>query len=720
MSKIWNLFIGDIKRLTSNVVSIIIVIGLVMIPGLFTWFNVAACWDPFSNMSNLKFAVANVDEGYRSDLIPVKVTVGDQVVNALRANSQLDWTITSKDDAIDGAKSGKYYAAIVIPKSFSKDMMTFFSDDVQHAKLTYYRNEKKNALAPNLLNEGTDEVAAEINTTFAKTITSAGLEIASSLSDQLSKPEAKQQLTAFNANVADFATQLNSTADMLGTYSALTDSAQTLLDTSNGLIKQASGSAATASKNLKTAKKGVTEVAGALNTTTDAMSKALDASATSFGAVSDSIDSLYKDADSGASTVAKELDAQASAVADQITQYTSIRNTLAGILGNNASVVKALDRSIARQTKLKDALNAAAADVRKNNTDVQNNHQQVKDLANQAKSSIAGIKSDFATNVKPQIAALASSASDASSILESGAAQLKTTLGDVKDTSGDAKEMLADARGTLDKVASKLRKAGKELSSFNGKLADALNSGDMSMVKEVLGNDPEALASTLAAPVQLKRKAVFPVENFGSSMAPFYTLIPLWVGALLMVVTLKTTVSRKIRRELGDPRPHQLFIGHYGVFALIALMQSTVSLAGDLLFLHVQAVHPLLFMLSGWLGSLVFSFFTYTMVVSFGNVGKAIGVLMLIVQISGANAAYPVQILPDFISKVSPFLPLTHVVTMMRAAIAGIYDLDYWKSAGLLLLFVPPLLLLGLLLRKPLVRFNQWYVAKVESTKVLS
>lgn len=151
----------------------------------------------------------------------------------------------------------------------------------------------------------------------------------------------------------------------------------------------------------------------------------------------------------------------------------------------------------------------------------------------------------------------------------------------------------------------------------------------MGMVKEVLGNDPETLASTLAAPVQLRRKAVFPVANFGSSMAPFYTLLPLWVGALLMVVTLKTTVSRRTRKALGDPRPHRLFLGHYGVFALIALLQSTVSLGGDLLFLRVQAVHPLLFMLSGWLASLVFSFFTYTMVVSFGNVGKAIGVLML-------------------------------------------------------------------------------------------
>ena len=146
---------------------------------------------------------------------PVKVTVGDRVVNTLRANSPARLDDARPKPMPSRAHDGKYYAAIVIPKSFSKDMMTFFSDDVQHAELTYYRNEKKNALAPNLLNEGTDEVAAEINTTFAKTITSAGLEIASSLADQLSKPETKEQLNTFNANIANFATQLDDTADRM-------------------------------------------------------------------------------------------------------------------------------------------------------------------------------------------------------------------------------------------------------------------------------------------------------------------------------------------------------------------------------------------------------------------------------------------------------------------------------------------------------------------------
>ena len=448
MNTMWKLFTGDIKRLTSNVVSIIIVIGLVMIPGLFTWFNVAACWDPFSNMKNLKFAVANVDEGYRSDLIPVKVTVGDQVVNALRANSQLDWTITSKADAVEGARSGKYYAAIVIPKSFSKDMMTFFSDDVQHAELTYYRNEKKNALAPNLLNEVTDEVAAEINTTFAKTITSAGLEIASSLADQLSKPETKEQLNTFNANIANFATQLDDTADLLGTYSALTDTAGALLDTSNSLITQVSSAAKQGGKDLASAKQEVTDVAGALGTTADAMSSALDASASSFGAVSDSIDKLYSDANAGATTAADELDRQATAIGKQTEKYTEIRNTLAGILGNDSSIITAIDRSIARQNRLRQALNTAATDIRQGNQDAQDQHAQVKNLADQAQNSIANIKSDFSATVKPQIDSLSSTVADASGILSSGATQLDSTLGDLKGTSDDASDMLSDARST--------------------------------------------------------------------------------------------------------------------------------------------------------------------------------------------------------------------------------------------------------------------------------
>ena len=260
MKTIWKLFVGDIRRITSNVVSIIIVIGLVVIPGIFTWFNVAASWDPFANTGNLKFAVANEDDGYRSDLIPVKINIGDQVVNTLRSNDQLDWTFTTKKEAINGTKSGKYYAAVVIPKNFSTRMMTFFASDGDHAEIAYYNNEKKNALAPKITGQGADTVSAQVNETFSETLTSTALSVASQLANQLDKPAAQEQLTQFNGNISDFAETLTDASGTLRTFSTLTQSARHLLESSDGLIANVSGNAKSVGTTLKQAGSGVEDL----------------------------------------------------------------------------------------------------------------------------------------------------------------------------------------------------------------------------------------------------------------------------------------------------------------------------------------------------------------------------------------------------------------------------------------------------------------------------
>ena len=249
----------------------------------------------------------------------------------------------------------------------------------------------------------------------------------------------------------------------------------------------------------------------------------------------------------------------------------------------------------------------------------------------------------------------------------------------------------------LDDTAAHLREAGAGLTTFHDDLADALTSGDADAVRSLLAGDASSLASALAAPVELDRKAVFPVANFGSGMAPYYTFIPLWTASILIALAVRTSLADEQRRRFRRLRPHQVFLGRFGVFALISLLQSTVSCAGSLLFL----------------------FFIYTMVVSFGNIGKAIGMLMLVFQVSGSAGSYPLQVLPGFMQRLSPFLPITHAINAMRAAIAGIYQNDYWMELSRLLLFVPPLLLLGLLLRKPLIGLNRRFGEQLERTKLI-
>jgi len=124
-------------------------------------------------------------------------------------------------------------------------------------------------------------------------------------------------------------------------------------------------------------------------------------------------------------------------------------------------------------------------------------------------------------------------------------------------------------------------------------------------------------------------------------------------------------------------------------------------------------------MLAGWVTSLVFTFIIYTLVVSFSDAGKALAVFLLVIQVAGAGGAYPLPLLPEWFQNVSPFLPATHSIDAIRAALAGIYHADYWISLGWLIAFVLPMLLLGLALRKPLIGVNQSMERMLQSTKLM-
>lgn len=723
------IFVDDMRRITGNIVSIIIVIGLVVIPGLFTWFNIAASWDPFSNTGNLKFAVANTDDGYRSDLIPVRITMGDQVVDDLRANSQLDWTFTSKADAIEGTKSGKYYAAVIIPKNFSRHMMTFLSNDAENAQLDYYTNEKLNALAPKVTGQGADQIAAQINETLAKTLASTALSIASDLSTELNKPQARQWLTSFASKISDVAGQLSDTSSNVSSYADLVSGSTSLISSSRKLLAQTSSDAATAKKTISSTVSGVTDVSSAVKASITTLSTALDGSAASISSVRSSLDDTYSQASDTASASSKSLRSQASLIDDQIKDYESIRDAVKALSDQTASgstantaLNRATDRLttvITRLTAVRDALTTAATNIDSTASDVASTHKQVSSLTSQASTAISSAKKDLTGSLSTQVSDIADGIEQATSTLSSGTGQLDAALATLGTDTDTMATDITKVHTVLTSTATLLSGTATTISDFVTKLDKALDSGDMTTVRKIIGNDPETLAATLAAPVALTRTALYPVANFGSAMTPLYTFLPLWVGALLMAVTLKTTISRRRRAALDDPKPWQMFLGHFGVFAVIALLQSTFDCGGNLLFLRVQAVHPLLFMLDGWASSLVYAFFIYTLVASFDNVGKAIGVIFLVVQISGSGAAYPLSMLPDFIGAISPYLPVTHSVTALRAAIAGIYDNDYWIALGKLLLFIPPMLLLGLLLRRPLARVNRAYSRAAESTRLL-
>ncbi|MRX80914.1 YhgE/Pip domain-containing protein [Eggerthella guodeyinii] len=718
---------SDFKSLFANVMSTIIVVGLVVMPSIFAWYNVIACWNVFDNTGNLTVAVANVDDGYESELVPLRVNVGERVVSALRANDEIDWTFTTEEDAVDGARSGRYYAAVVIPEGFSKDMLTFYSDDVQHAKIVYYANEKKSAIAPKITDKGADSVSYQVNEVFAQTLSEVALGIAESVSSFADEADADGRIAAVSGQVRDMGAQADRMASVLELYSSLAGASQALVSDSGKLIASAQGAAddagAAASQGTSSASAMVAAVKGSV----DDLSTALGASDEAFAEVSAASGALFDAASAGAVQGAAGLRGQAEALDAQIARYRDLVAQLEELRGSLPSESQpALDAVVARLNAvaglmegMRDNLAAAAGKLEAGNADVQAERAEVERLADEARQSSEALATSFDSGLKPSLQQLADSAGVLAATVGDGLDSLRAAGADLSASAGSAADVLGGARTEVDEAAQKLRETARELDALGSAVDEALAAGDAGALRAVLGADAQLLSRALAAPVGIEREAVFPAENFGSAMAPLYTTLALFIGSLLILVVVKPTVSERTREQLDDPQPRQLFMGRFGVLAFLSLAQTTVMGLGNLLFLQVQVAEPLLFMLCFWIAGLVFTFLIYALVAAFANLGKAVAVLLLIIQVTGCGGSFPLQLLPPFVQALSPWLPATHVVNAMRAAMFGTYGGDFWTEIGLLLLFLIPAALVGLVLRGPLAKFMTWYVEQVESSKLV-
>ena len=734
MKAIWEIFRADLSRAHRSVISMVVVLGLVVIPSFFAWFNISASWDPFANTKNLRIAIANTDNGYKSDLIPLEVNIGNRVVSALRTNEQFDWVIDSEEQAIEKTRSGEYYAAVVIPSDFSQEMLTFFSSDAHSTPLTYYINEKKNGLAPKIAGQGAERVSAQINQVFAQTVAEIAVDTASSLSDSLSDPTNVRGIQALNSRLESTSQRLNAAATSADAYAGLIASSVQLVDSTQTMIANASKARDPLESAANNASASVDQISAGASQAASALSSAVSASAHSLEVLSASIDDVYSRGGTSVASVVATLRSQASSVGNQATQYLHVKETLANLPGTPVSqdVLDRLQASADRLSALQNAINKLADDMEKNVADAGANRQDVKNLVGQAQSAISNLKSDVDSSLRPQLEQLSGTINSATSSMENLRAQLSAASSSVNDGSNGVREGLSKLQSTFSGIGNQLREASLKISDIHNKLSDALQSGNLAQVRTIIGSDPQALAVALAAPVGVTTIAVYPVENFGSQMAPFYTALALWVGSVLMIISIRSDVTTEnVVEGLYSSHPaveyfkrHRVglgegFLGRYMIFGLLALTQATIMCLGLLFFVKIQHVHPWLFMFTGWAIALVFSFLLYTFIATFGNAGKALGVLFLVLQITGAGGSFPLDILPSFFRAISPYLPATHGITALRAAIAGYSGSEYLDAMLLLGAFALFAAVLGLGLRPFLIKNNRLLVKKLESTKLM-
>lgn len=736
MRKIAELFKRDLSRVRGSVVACIVAVGLVIVPTLYAWFNIAGSWDPYGNTGNLKVAVANSDEGYLSDLIPVRVNIGDTVVSALRENESIDWEFVKEDAAVEGVRSGEYYAAVVIPGDFSSRMMTVFSDEVEHADIVYYENQKANAIAPRVTDKAASTVRKQIDETFAETISNVGLATASSLLEFMDGDQVANYAANLSATLDAGIATLRDASQTARDFTGVLGSSTGLLDSAGGLLDRAGETTSGAEALAGDVKTGLASMDAALDGAVSSINDALADSAGDYEAAAKAIEEAFGAIDDHVATSVGQLRGAASKIS---AQAEDLRDTQANIKhledkveGMNLppavkkDLIQRIDiaansvGNVANQQELlakhlsdaADSLDAGAADARKQ-------AQEVKDDLAAAKGDIASIEGSYKKTLEAEVDELAAAIEE---VAGSGRRMADDLSAAVTDLSGASKALagnLTDARAVLEGAADDLVASADELQGLKDGLDAAVASGDVQKVRDLIGSDPASLAEALAAPVALDREAVYHIRNYGSAMAPFYTVLSIWVAGIVLAAMLKANVDERDIQALAPIRLHELYLGRYAFFALLAFAQATLVCAGDLLFFGIQCEHPLQFLLVGWVAGFVFSNMIYTLTVSFGDVGKAIAVVLLVMQVAGSGGTFPIEMTADFFQGVYPFLPFTHAINAMHAAMAGAYGMEFWTELGILASYLLPSLALGLVFRRPVIRANQWVTEKLEETKLM-
>lgn len=736
MRNIIAIFKRDLSRIRGSVVALIVAVGLVIVPTLYAWFNIAGSWDPYGNTGNLKVAVANSDDGYMSDLIPVRVNIGDTVVSALRENDQLDWRFVSESDAVEGVRSGEYYAAVVIPENFSSRMMTVFSSEAEHAEIVYYENQKANAIAPRVTDKAASTVRQQIDETFAKTISDVGLATTSSLLEFMDGDQIAAYAGNLSGTLAGAITTLRDASGSVDEFAGLLQSSTGLLDSTSDLLASAGAANENAEALVSDAKTGLSGMHDALDAAVAAINQSLKDSAGDYDAAAKAIDEAFGAADAHVSLTVTQLRDASADVAKRASDMRDVQDNILAVerdvegsnlpeklkaeLVQNIDIVANTVGNVANQQELlAKHLSDAAASLETGAADARAKAQAVKDGIAEAKGSIGGVKDSYNATLKQQISDLSDAVADVARRGSDMADDLGATVTDLSHAASALSDDLAGAHEVLAGASADLVSAADDLQRLKEGLDTAVTSGDLDRVRELIGSDPAALADALAAPVALDRQAVYHIKNYGSAMAPFYTTLSIWVAGIVLAAMLKANVDEADVKALGNPRLHELYLGRYAFFALLAFAQATLVCAGDLLFFGIQCEHPFQFMLVGWLAGFVFSNMIYTLTVSFGDIGKAIAVVLLVMQVAGSGGTFPIEMTADFFQAVYPFLPFTHAINAMHAAMAGAYGMEFWIELGTLSLYLIPSLALGLVFRRPVIRANRWIIEKLEETKLM-
>lgn len=713
MNRIFKIFVHDIVGLSRNIFALIIAGGLCIIPSLYAWFNIYSNWDPYANTSAVKVAVVSEDAGYTGEDGEYS-NMGDSVLESLRTNKGLGWQILDKkDDAIEGVKSGEYYAAIVIGDDFSESMFDFIDKGLVHPSVTYYENEKKNAVASKITDTGKSTLQSNINTEFVNTVIQTAMsstdgmladrDIIGGVLDNLNR--LGDNLDGYKGTIASF---VSSNAALSGSLHDLRvqipDSLPDNSATMEALQNQTSKAADEYIAKLD-------RITAATRATSQALSAQLQWVLT---AIENNLptDEILAGIDN-AQDLLDSMNDQSDTLTEQL---QNISDQLGGVIDDD-SIKLAADSLVQIRIAAKGLLEQSKILVKAGALKSQVKLELVRTALVQCSQKIAEMDGILDGSVQKAVDAMKGVISTSIDSIGESLTQVSEQLGSLSAMLGSIEQTVDGMNVGLDQMGSVMDGMSDKIVQLAGKLSDLTGDDKYRLLAQALAQDPETYGEFLSSPVQVETHQVYATENYGSAVSPFYTTLALWVGGLLLTALIK--VHPDSPELTNGAKPHELFFGRYLLFFVLGQVQAVITVLGDVYLLKIQCLDKGLFMLAACFTSFVFTLLIYALTVSFGDIGKALAVVMVVIQIAGSSGTYPIELLPVFFQKVYIYFPFPYAINAMRETISGRYGSDYWQFMGVLLLFVAASLALGLFIRKPFMKLNHYMHHRMHDTDMM-
>lgn len=705
MKNTFKIFFSDIKSLSRHFFAVLVVIAIMIIPALYAWVNIYANSDPYGNTGNISVAVASDDQGYEGQ------NMGESVLEGLKDNKSINWVFTgSTDKAIKGVESGKYYAAIVIGENFSRNMYDLKSALTDNeSTVTYYKNAKTNAIAVKITDTAAETVQNNVKVQYLKvlfqTVFTKGQELGEDIDEE-------QAVNAVIAQLTDLSKSLRRYSNSVGRFVSDSSSISYVLSGIGSSSANASAALSGSQATLNSAQAAVTNA----QTSIDQLANGLDGKLAELEADLDAItDALNKLASSEVLNGSIELhnqmvDNAKNAAAKLQTHLEALRAILPenSALSGTAYVANTLDALIERTKQMQNQLDLLYDDA-----------SFVEDAANitgACADTVSLMRSMITNQLKTGIDMMLTNLSSTLSMMSPLISSLGITLDDIAPVVESAGDTLSYVSSAMTRLQSLMNRVADACDDLLVKINEGTADERLQTLITVLNGNAEKYAEFLSSPVSVTEETIYPVASYGDAMTPFYSALAIWVGGVVLTAILKVEAEPKGLRNVTEG---QKYWGKFLLFFVLGQIQTAVIVLGDIYLLGCQCQEPVMFWVASAITSFAFTAVIYSLALAFGDIGKAIVIVIVVMQVAGSSGSYPIEILPDIFSKIYLFFPFPYAINAMREAICGMYQWDYWIYLGELMIFAVGGILIGLVLRKPFIKLNRFVEHEVEKSGVL-